>query len=304
MNNAEIYEKVNARILEALEQGTAAWRKPWRPAVPTDPTLHRAFARRNKPYRGVNQFTCWATAVVEGYTSPYWLSKKDIKQRGGSWSGPGTMLVFWKIMRVPSKTEVDKNGRPKIVTVPLLRHYYVWNLDQTTGIAAPEPREEDEHFDPIMEAELVIENMPNAPTLDHGGDRAYYNPARDHVRLPKPEQFRTRESYYLTAFHELGHSTGHESRLNREFGKRFGDDPYAKEELVAEMTAAFVAGVVGLDDDFRPTAAYLRSWMRRIADDPKLLVSAAGQAQKAADCILGVSWASEEESTEIEMVAA
>lgn len=297
----DIYAAVTEKILLALDRGIVPWRRPWKTAGTSN--LHRNLVS-GKAYRGGNQWVLMATAAIEGYASPYWLTFKQAKALGGTVrkGEKSTMVYYWKITRFETD-EVDSHGRPVYKTIPLLKYFSVFNLEQTEEIRLPahaQPSEEPvAEFDPIEAAQAVIDEMPNAPSIQHGGDRAYYSPRLDHVQLPMPEQFVTTEAYYSTAYHELAHATGHESRIGREFGKQFGSDPYAKEELIAEFTAAMLCGVVGLDTgEFTASAAYLQSWAKRFQNDKKLLVQAGGQAQKAADYIRGVSYEAETVSEE------
>jgi antirestriction protein ArdC len=169
----------------------------------------------------------------------------------------------------------------------MLKHFTVFNLDQCEGIADPEPAATFEH-DPIEAGEQIIAGY-SGPEIIHGGGRACYSPELDRVMLPERNRFETAGGYYSTAFHELAHSTGHHSRLARlEPGAAFGSEPYAKEELIAEMSAAFLAAKAGLKDEtLEQSAAYIEGWMKAIRKDPKLVIQAASAAQKAANLILG-----------------
>jgi antirestriction protein ArdC len=159
-------------------------------------------------------------------------------------------------------------------------------------------------FEPVEEAQRVIDEMPNAPTIGFGGNRAYYRPMTDEVQLPVPEQFTERENFYATAFHELAHSTGHEKRLHRiKDWSNFGSEPYAQEELVAEMTAAMVCGMVGIDPLIEQSAAYIEGWLKALKGDKKFVVQAGSQAQKAADYILNRQFKAGDEESPAKEVA-
>jgi len=186
------------------------------------------------------------------------------------------------------------------------KNYTVFNVEQCENIPASKiPALDDiclEDKNPIAEAERLIADMPNAPRIEHGGNRACYAPALDIVRMPEFEQFVTAEGYYEVMFHEIGHSTGHPSRLNRPEivnVKPFGSEDYSKEELVAEMTAAYLCGVTGIEKaTIENSAAYIQGWLRKLKDDRTLVVLAAAAAQKAADYIQGVSFSVAEEEQE------
>lgn len=286
-----IYQEVTDRIIAALESGqTPPWRKPWTARVEYG-GYHRNLASK-KPYRGVNTFILDIEAMLHGYTSPYWVTFKQAIDKGGCVrkGEHGVKVVFFK--RLVITEEVD--GVEKKKAIPLLREYTVFNIDQCDGIEIPgKPEEtEEETFTPIEKCEKIIAEMPNAPRIQHRESRAYYSPAVDFINLPTPESFDSPEAYYATDFHERAHATGHQSRLNRreivEFIK-FGDEPYSKEELTAEMASAMLCAVVGID--VQPlqenTAAYIKNWLGKLQDDPKFVVQAAARAQRAADYILG-----------------
>jgi len=173
----------------------------------------------------------------------------------------------------------------------MLRYYRVFNIAQTDGVdyTAPEPRE----VEPIDAAESIIERYlgDDGPALTRGGDEAGYSPGIDTVIVPVAEQFDSDDAYYSTIFHELTHSTGHAKRLDREIANTFGTPGYAREELVAELGSAYLSRVAGLDPSgVEQSAAYLNGWIAALNADPRLIVSAAGQSQRAADLIQGVTW--------------
>lgn len=276
-NGEDVYQVITDKVLDRLESGTVPWRKPWTVAADGPRNIE------GRMYRGLNVFLL----LSAGYDSPYWMTFKQINERGGRIrkGEKSTAVIFWKRLVVAEKDDPEKK-----TVVPLLRFYNVWNLEQIDGINPPIVAEVKPEFTPIEAAEKVVANYPHAPLIAHEGGRAFYRPATDEITLPPKESFETPDAYYATAFHEMGHSTGHEKRLKRKkwasFG--FGTHEYGREELVAEMTAAFLAGETGiLPNTIDNSAAYLRSWIRTIGEDPRAVVWAAGQAQRAADHILG-----------------
>lgn len=279
-----VYEMVTSRILSALESGTIPWHQPW---VSKGGEFHSNL-KSKKNYRGINQLLLSMSAMAAGYSSPYWLSFKQAKEFGGSVrkGEKGTLVVFYK----PVKAEDSKTGNAYLI----LRYYYVWNVEQCDGLETkiPAPVETpDKAFSPIETAEAILAGMPNPPTLSYGFNRACYDPVRDAVMLPDREDFDTEENFYSVAFHEFSHSTGHTSRLKREFGKHFGDEKYSDEELIAEFSAAFLCGIAGIENKtLDGSAAYINHWKRQLTADPKLIVKLAGKAQKASDYILGTTW--------------
>jgi antirestriction protein ArdC len=197
------------------------------------------------------------------------------------------MIVFWKVLEKPAENPSPENEKDFI---PMLRYYRVFNLDQVSGIEKPYiPNMPG--FEPIDEAEAIARKYQQQIEVTHGGSRAYYQPAADSIRMPERESFDGAAEYYSTLFHEFTHSTGHESRLNRPGivdTHFFGDEVYSKEELVAEMGAAMLCGIVGIENKtIKNSAAYIQAWLTKLRDDKKLVVQAAAAAQKAADFILG-----------------
>lgn len=286
-----VYEVITDHIIRQLEAGVVPWRKPWSARTDMPRSIH------GRPYRGINVFL----TLLRGYSDPRWLTFKQAQERGGRVrkGEKGTPLVLWKTTTV--REQDPDTGETREKQVPFARYFTVFNVEQCDGLNVepwrPAPAEVPATV--IETAQAIIDGMPNAPELRYdGGDRAYYVPATDVIHLPRRSTFRTQEEFYSTAFHEMGHSTGHRSRCNRagvaEFD-HFGSDRYGREELVAEMTAAFLCG----EADIAPAtignnAAYIGSWLRSLREDSRAVVIAAAQAQKAADYILNRQQASEE----------
>lgn len=280
-----VYQIITERIVKLLGAGVIPWKKPW------DSTLGapRNFATK-KFYRGINVFLL----SNHPFKSPYWMTFLQITGLGGSVKAgaKATPVIFWKLLKQgPTPIGVNADGDEQVGgdTIPLLRYYNVFNVEQTNGITVPE--ESTRIFNPIEECEKIVSAMPNRPTIQHNGNKAFYSPPKDFVNMPAQEAFNSPEEYYSTMFHELTHSTGHESRLSRPGvtdPQRFGETNYSKEELVAEMGAAFLCGTSGIENrTIGNSAAYISSWLKCLEDDNKLVVHAAAQAQRAADYILG-----------------
>ena len=284
MTKKDIYQAVTDRILEALDRGVVPWRKPWtsRNSMPVSLSTGKA-------YRGVNMILL----AMAGYSDPRWGTYKAIKAAGGQIrkGEKGTKIILWKPVR---KTfENAETGEEETGAYLLLREYTVFNAEQADGLPEFDREERPEH-EQNERAEAVWAGYKSRPALLHGRTGAYYNPAKDMVGMPDPEDFIGPAEYYQTLFHELIHSTGHESRLDRIEPAIFGSDPYAKEELVAEIGASMLAGLAGLETaGDEQSAAYVASWAKRFREDPKLIVNAAAQAQKAADLILGETFEGE-----------
>ncbi|MBL4809396.1 MAG: DUF1738 domain-containing protein [Phycisphaerales bacterium] len=283
----DIYQAITDRILELLDQGTVPWRKPFSSG-------NGGFPKNlisGNDYRGINVFLLAVTAMLEGYDSPYWLTFKQAKARDAHVrkGEKGSLVIFWK----QYATEDKKTGDP--IKVPVMRQYKVFNAEQCEGLelpSAPEPVSEPVPFEPIYQAMSIVDGYEDAPLIEHQGNQALYKPANDLVRMPDPREFISTESYYATLFHELVHSTGHSTRLDRGIDTKvaaFGSPDYSREELVAEMGSAFLAAAAGISPPtIEQSAAYIESWRKKLRGDKKLVVQAAGAGQRAADWILGV----------------
>jgi antirestriction protein ArdC len=282
----DAYQVVTDRIVEALEGGTIPWEKPWRSLRGELPTS----LSTGRPYTGINTWLLSLTAFVEGYSSPFWGTYNQIKARGGHVrrGEQSTQIVLWK--RVDRVVENEK-GEKEESSYGFLRFFNVFNADQCDELELEQPTDELEELDPIEAAESIVVGYLQGPRIQHGGNRAFYSPTVDIVQMPQRGQFKSSEHYYGTLFHELVHSTGHEDRLKREMNGWSPDtlEDYSKEELVAEMGAAFLCGEAGIELEIEHSAGYIQHWLGRLRDDKKLLVSAAAQAQKASDHILGIS---------------
>jgi antirestriction protein ArdC len=273
-----VYDQITARVVELLTQGTIPWHKPW--------NVKRGFPRNlvsKKAYRGINVFLLHAMH----YESPFWLTFHQAKELGahirkGEKACP---VVFWK------QLEVEDKESHEIEKIPMMRFYYVFNLAQVDGLKDV----------PAAEAEAVttkpaeiVANMPQRPEIKSGMAKAFYSPSGDFVGMPDRERFTSEDEFYSVLFHELTHSTGAAHRLNRPTiteAAGFGSEEYSKEELIAEMGAAFLCGQAGIGErTITNSAAYLQNWLEALKNDHKLIVQAAGQAQKAADFILGTKF--------------
>jgi antirestriction protein ArdC len=275
-----VYEIITEKIIKQLESGVAPWRQPWTCQSPTNLITQ-------KEYRGLNVFTL----ASQGFPSRFWLTFKQATQLGGGIrkGQKSSHVIFWK--RGDERETTMQDGAKETSRPLLLRYYSVFNLSQAERIDIPASLlQETRTNDPIETCEQIVASMPNPPVFEQS-DRAWYSPSNDAVGTPARDLFHSSEEYYATTFHELAHSTGHAKRLHRENFDNpvsFGSEPYSKEELVAEMTAAMLCGVAGIEQKtLENTAAYLKTWIARLKSDSCLLVSAASQAQKAADFIQG-----------------
>lgn len=289
----DIRDTIAARFIEALNAGVIPWRKPWTGGASGRP--HNAMSR--KPYRGTNAMYLGLIQMVKGYPTAQWLTFKGIGHFGGRviTGEKATPVMFWKFLKTTDKA----TGKEK--TIPMCRYYNVFNVAQTEGCVLPETPIATVG-EPIAAAEKIFRGMKNPPSITvTDSDAAYYRPGTDEIVLPKMSQFINVESFYSTAFHEMAHSTGHKTRLDRGLDGTFGSDPYSREELVAEMTAAFLAADAGILDKVQDNStAYVQHWAAKLGKEPRLILDAASAAQKAADYILGVSWDKAAESSDEE----
>lgn len=286
-----IYESVTERILEQLGKGVIPWRKEWKYSGPVGLPYNRL---SGKPYRGINVLLL----LSAGFTDARWLTYKQAQELGGNVrrGEKGTRIVFWNLF---SKVEKADSGELTEEKIPFMREYTVFNWEQVDGLTAELPFT-DADFEPIPAAQsLTDEYLTRAGIeLRHGGGQAYYSPRLDYIQMPDKVSFYSMDAYYATLFHESGHSTGHKTRLARDLenGGGFGSADYSKEELVAEFTAAFLCAQTGISNERLEVnqAAYIQSWMKAFKNDPKMLVSAAQKAQRAADFIQNKTFAEQE----------
>jgi antirestriction protein ArdC len=299
-NRPSIYQTVTDRIISSLKAGVIPWEKPWNTPRFTGGPFPRNFYT-GKPYRGINILLLWSS----DFSSPFWLTFKQAQElKGNVRKGErGTPIVFFKQLPHAEKdtTNTDENERTPFV----LCHYIVFNVAQCDGLTLPEIEQPSEahDIDDDETCEAIVNGWQHRPALHLTSPsecRAYYRPRTDSVHMPARSRFVDAAHYYSTLFHELVHSTGHESRLNRTFGDNFGDELYSKEELVAEMGAAFLCAIAGIANEHtdRNTTAYLQNWISKLEEDNRLIVHAAANAQRAADCILGETFEEKTETTD------
>lgn len=291
--NKEMYEAISNKIIAMLDAGIIPWQKPW----DAESEAPRNVVSK-KAYRGINT---WLLAF-NTYSSPYWGTFNQISGKGGTIKKgeKGTKIYFYSFVR---KLALDEKGKPvlnekgeKVYNqFPMIKEYTVFNLDQCTGleIAKPEKKEKTENQKHEI-CENIWNGYANRPSLSHGGDRACYIPDADAIRMPEFNSFISGEAYYSTLFHEAGHSTGHQTRLNREIKNGFGSEKYGREELVAEFCASYLCAVSGIQKEIDNSVAYIQSWSKAIKNDPAMIMVCASKAQKAADHILGIKETEEE----------
>jgi len=307
MNNAQtahvvhhdVYTIVTNRIIAQLEEGTVPWRKSWSESGLPQNLISKRL------YRGINLLLLASL----GYSENFFLSYKQLKEVGGmvKEGEKAHIVVYWNwILEHMELGERPSDHSGSAKKIPFLRYYKVFNIAQCEGI--PErliPTVTREAY-PIPACERIVEEMPKRPKVQHRDRSPYYNPLHDYVNMPKKESFESDEGYYATLFHELIHSTGHHSRLNRSTliqMAEFGSEPYSHEELVAEIGACYLEFKTGIiDKEFEQSAAYINGWLAKLRNDRKFIVSASSHAQKAADFILNTTFEAHEEVEEKEAV--
>ena len=287
----DLFQIITDRIVDELERGTIPWQKPWSGA---QGAISHTTGRR---YSLLNQ-------MLLGCRSGEFITFKEAQREGGHIrkGEKASMIVFWKFLESAKKDDqgtliCDADGKPVMEQVPFLRYYNVFHIDQCEGIR---PRFAEEttpgaHLSPDEAAESIVRDYIHRSgvrlTIRYS-DRAFYSPAADCVTVPELAQYTSTAEYYSTLFHELTHSTGHSSRLNRIGGSEgFGSEAYSREELVAELGAAYLVQHAGLEttESFRNSAGYIQSWLKALRDDKRLIVSAAGRADKAVAMILNTN---------------
>ncbi len=278
-----IYAAVTQKIADAIEAGAGTYRCPWH--VPGPVSFLPTNATTLVEYRGINVLSLWVAAQARGFASGFWASYKQWQSIGAQvrYGETGSLIVFYK--RIEEAPFDPQDPARDVELRHVARPTWVFNAAQVEGFVLP-PSEARTEVERIAEADAFV--AATGARIEHGYLAACYGRARDTIEMPDRERFgRTEtssptESYYSTLLHELTHWTGAPHRLNREFGKRFGDDAYAVEELVAELGAAFACAAFGIACEPRPDhVAYLSSWLKVLRQDSRAIFTAASQAQEA-----------------------
>jgi len=288
---ADVYERVTARIIAELEKGVRPWFQPWS-AENVGGRIARPLRANGTPYRGINIVMLWDAATEHGFKAPMWMTFKQALELGGNVrkGEKGSLVVYANKI---TRTEADPaTGEEQERDIPFMKGYTVFNVEQVEKLP---PRyyawEQEAPADPVQRIEVAEDFIANTGAIiRHGGNRAYFSTAEDRIQMPHIEAFHEPEAYYATLAHELTHWTKTTPRLDREFGrKRWGDEGYAMEELVAELGAAFLCADLGLSPEPREEhAAYLDHWLKVLKADKRAIFSAAAHAQRAADYLHGL----------------
>ena len=263
-------------LIKSIEEGVLPWKLPWASASSSGLPINISTKR---PYSGSNVLLLWVAQASSGYESSLWLGFDQAKKLGGyvrKGEHGHRVLVY--------RAGTRENDQGEEEAYRYLDAKPVFNLDQIDGLDHLRPTFEKHEWTPIESAESLMQK--SGATINYGGDRAFYNRRSDQILLPDRERFEKAEDFYATAIHELSHWTGHESRLDRTFVKRFGDEAYACEELVAEISCAIIRARIGLSGEVQH-ASYLAHWLDVLKKTPQFIVTAASAASKASDFLIG-----------------
>lgn len=286
---ADIYERITNQIVQALQQGVRPWMQPWS-GEHTAGRITRPLRANGVPYRGINVVMLWAEAVERGYAAPIWMTFKQAQELGAHIrkGERGSLVVYAGALH---RAETDESSGEEIEReIPYLKGYAVFNVEQIDGLPEHYSRPAIQVLDPVQRIERADAFFSaTGADIRHGGNRAFYSAGEDRIQLPPFEAFRDAESYYATLAHESVHWTRHKDRLERDFGrKRWGDEGYAAEELVAELGSAFLCCDLDITPELRDDhAAYIASWLNVLQNDKRAIFTAAAHAQRAVDFLHG-----------------
>ncbi|MFD0766111.1 ArdC family protein [Mucilaginibacter lutimaris] len=289
----DIYQEVTDAVIEQMEKGNLVWRCGWRDSsLPSNVTTGIA-------YRGWNVFWLNFNTMIKDYETPQYLTFKQALNLGGNIrkGEKGVKIIYWAAIELKQQNHesqlVDNKDETSNRQRMVPKVYTVFNIAQVEGIDFREPIVNHSTIvEKVTACEELIDNMPDRPVLETDGICPVYFPVRDTVSVPGITSFVSAEEYYAALFHELAHSTGHATRLGRKEiteAAAYGSEPYSREELTAELTAAFLCALTGIGQQtIENSAAYLQGWLGALKNDKTLLIKAAGQAQKAADYIRNI----------------
>jgi antirestriction protein ArdC len=281
----DVYSRITNKIVADLEQGVRPWMRPWS-AEHAAGRITRPLRHNGIPYKGINVLMLWSAATLNGYACPIWLTFKQALELGGAVrkGERGELVVYANSI---TRTETDDKGEETERSIPFLKGYTVFNVEQCDGLPAHyTAKPEAPALSPVQRIERADWFFAaTGADIRHGGTRAFYAEGPDYVQMPPFESFRDAESYAATLAHELTHWTKHSRRLARDMGRvKWGDEGYAREELVAELGAAFLCADLEITPEVRVDhAAYIASWLTALKDDKRLIFTAAAHAQRAAD---------------------
>ncbi len=280
----DVYTRITNKIVADLEQGVRPWMKPWN-ASHTAGRITRPLRHNGIAYSGINTLMLWASAIEQGFAAPIWMTfKQAIELNAHVRKGEkGSLVVYANTI---TKAVDDGAGNEVEREIPFLKGYTVFNVDQIEGLPEHYYAKPENTLTPVERIERAEAFFASTGAdIRYRGDRAFYSNDGDYIQMPVIEAFRDAESFYATLAHESCHWTKHSSRLERDFGRKtWGDEGYAREELVAELGSAFLCADLELTPEVRDDhAAYIASWISVLKNDKRAIFSAAAHAQKASD---------------------
>ncbi len=284
LNRQDVYSRITNKIIADLEAGVRPWMKPWNAAHAAG-RITRPLRYNGIPYQGINIIALWMAASANGYSAPIWLTYKQARYLGGQVrrGEQGELVVYADTM---IRTEANDQGEEVEQAIPFLKGYTVFNVEQIDNLPSQYYQLAEPVLDPVERLEFADTFFSTTGAeIRNGGNRPYYAVNQDYIQMPPFESFQDAESYYSTLAHETNHWTMHKSRLDRDFGsKRWGDEGYAREELVAELGSAFLSADLGLTPEIRDDhSAYIDSWLKVLKQDNRAIFQAAAYAQRAVD---------------------
>jgi antirestriction protein ArdC len=286
-DRTSLYEEITSRIVAELEAGRLPWVQPWDSSAVAAPLAVPSNAATGRAYSGINVLILWGAVVRHGFSCQSWLTFRQALALGGHVrkGERGTMVVYADRFVPDDERRRARDMGEEAQAIPFLKRFTIFSTDQCEGlpqdlVTAPPPVAEGSI---LPEVEALI--RASGADLRLGGDQAFYSPDLDYVQVPRPEAYFEPINWHRTALHELGHWTGHASRLARDLSGGFGSKKYAQEELVAEMTAAFACATLGISPTVRH-ADYIGAWLEVLREDNRAVVRAASAASRAADYLL------------------
>jgi antirestriction protein ArdC len=286
---SDVHSRVTSHVVQQLVQGVRPWHQPWNAEYAAG-RITRPLRHNGQPYKGINILMLWASAELSGLACPYWLTFQQAKELGGfvRKGEHGSPVVYASSFK---KKETDDAGEEVEQEIPFLKQYTVFNAVQCEGLPQQFYQLAEPPADKLERIEAVDRFCANTKAdIRYGGNRAYYAIEADYIRMPPFETFRDAESHAATLVHELTHWTRHASRLNRDLGrKKWGDEGYAMEELVAELGSAFLCADLHITPEVRDNhASYINSWLKVLNEDKRAIFTAAAHASRAVDYLHGL----------------
>ena len=286
-DRTSLYEEITRRIIAELEAGRLPWVQPWGSSAVAAPLAVPSNAATGRAYSGINVLILWGAVVRHGFSCQSWLTFRQALALGGHVrkGERGTMVVYADRFVPDDERRRARDMGEEAQAIPFLKRFTIFSTDQCEGL----PQDLGTAPPPVPEGSILpqVEALIRASGADLrlGGDQAFYSPDLDYVQVPRPEAYFEPINWHRTALHELGHWTGHGSRLARDLSGRFGSKKYAQEELVAEMTAAFACATLGISPTVRH-ADYIGAWLEVLREDSRAVVRAASAASRAAEYLL------------------